>query len=116
VLLLGDDRLYRQAGYTALSRGRARNDIYLVVDDDRDHDPELERHGSIEHDHPIERFVRAMGRDGAKLMASDERDSHPGPMIGQPLAGLWMRRDALVGELAQSVPPDSAGPPDRPRR
>ncbi|MBW3643395.1 MAG: relaxase domain-containing protein, partial [Actinobacteria bacterium] len=29
-LLLGDDRLYRQAGYTGLSRGRERNDLYLV--------------------------------------------------------------------------------------
>jgi hypothetical protein len=72
VLLLGDDRLDRQAGYTGLSRGRDRNDIYLVVGDDREHDPELERHGAVDEDHPVERFVRALNRDGAKLMASDE--------------------------------------------
>lgn len=30
-LMLGDDRLYRQAGYTGLSRGKHRNDIYPTV-------------------------------------------------------------------------------------
>ena len=94
VLLLGDDRLYRQAGYTGLSRGRDRNDIYLVVDDDREHDPELERHGAIDEDHPVERFVRALNRDGAKLMASDERDSDRVEST-EPMSGLWARRDLL---------------------
>ena len=107
VLLLGDDRLYRQAGYTGLSRGRDRNDIYLVVDDDREHDPELERHGAIDEDHPVERFVRALNRDGAKLMASDERDSDRVEST-EPLSGLWARRDLLVHELAQSAPPDTS--------
>jgi hypothetical protein len=108
VLMLGDDRLYRQAGYTGLSRGRHRNDIYLVVDDDREHDPELERHGAIDEDHPVERFVRALSRDGAKLMASDERDSDRVDTTSEPLSGLWARRDRLVHELAQSAPPDTA--------
>jgi conjugative relaxase-like TrwC/TraI family protein len=108
VLLLGDDRLYRQAGYTGLSRGRDRNDIYLVVDDDREHDPELERHGAIDEDHPVERFVRALNRDGAKLMASDERDSNWVDTTSEPLSGLWARRDILVHELTQCAPPDTS--------
>ena len=107
VLLLGGDRLYRQAGYTGLSRGRDRNDIYLVVDDDREHDPELERHGAVDQDHPVERFVRALNRDGAKLMASDERDIDRVEST-EPLSELWSRRDRLVHELAQSTPPDTA--------
>jgi hypothetical protein len=107
VLLLGDDRLYRQAGYTGLSRGRERNDIYLVVDDDREHDPELERHGAIDEDPPVERFVRALNRDGAKPMASDERDID---RVGstEPMSGLWARRGRLVHELAQTAPPDTS--------
>jgi hypothetical protein len=107
VLMLGDDRLYRQASYTGLSRGRDRNDVYLVVDDDREVDPELERHGAIDEDHPMERFVRALNRDGAKLMASDERDSDRVEST-EPLSGLWARRDLLVHELAQSAPPDTS--------
>jgi conjugative relaxase-like TrwC/TraI family protein len=107
VLILGDDRLYRQAGYAGLSRGRDRNDVYLVVDDDREHDPDLERHGAVDEDHPIERFVRALNRDGAKLMASDERDiDHVATT--EPLSQLWARRDALVQELAQTAPADTS--------
>jgi hypothetical protein len=107
VLMLGDDRLYRQAGYTGLSRGRDRNDIYLVVDDDREHDPDLERHGAVDDDHPIARFVQALNRDGAKLMATDERDTARAATT-QPLSQLWARRDALVQELAQSAPADTS--------
>jgi hypothetical protein len=39
--LLGGDGLYREAGYTGLSRGRASNDVYLVAGGsflDEDHD------------------------------------------------------------------------------
>jgi hypothetical protein len=107
VLMLGDDRLYRQAGYTGLSPGRDRNDVYLVVDDDREHDPDLERHGAVDHDHPVERFVRALNRDGAKLMASDERDTNR-VATREPLSQLWARRDALVHELAQTAPADTS--------
>ena len=113
VLLLGDDRLYRQAGYTGLSRGRDRNDVYLVVDDDREHDPTLERHGGRgEDDGPVDRLVRALHRDGAKLLASDERDTEP---IGcaRPLAVLWAERDDLAQRLAADIPatpaPESLG-------
>ena len=98
-LLLGDDRLYRQAGYTGLSRGKQRNDIYLVADDDRDRDAELEEHGRHDADLPSERFVRALGRDGAKVTATELR--HEVIASGQlrPLAALWGERDALDASL-----------------
>lgn len=32
-LLLGDDRLFAEAGYVGLSRGRTRNQLYVVADD-----------------------------------------------------------------------------------
>jgi conjugative relaxase-like TrwC/TraI family protein len=102
-LLLGDDRLYRQAGYTGLSRGRDRNEIYLVMDDDRERDPDLEHHGIVEADHPVERFVRALNRDGAKRLAADELDARV-VLASEPLSDLWARRDRLVGHLATSAP------------
>jgi hypothetical protein len=102
-LLLGDDRLYRQAGYTGLSRGRERNDIYLVVDDDREHDPELERHGTAVDEQPLERFIRALNRDGAKVLAHDAHDTPP-PDVAVPLAALWERHDELVERLARTAP------------
>ncbi len=65
-LLLGDDRLYRQAGYTGLSRGREGNDLYLVSDDDRDADVELERHGHLPPDGPQERLVQVLAATGPR--------------------------------------------------
>jgi conjugative relaxase-like TrwC/TraI family protein len=94
-LLLGDDRLYRQAGYTGLSRGKQRNDIYLVADDDRDRDAELEEHGTREDDEPNERLVRALSRDGGKRLATDERDERRSVARLASLADLWAQRDAM---------------------
>lgn len=92
-LLLGDDQLYRQAGYTGLSRGRRRNDIYLVADDGRDRDIELEEHGHPEHDAPTDRFVRALVRDGAKTSAIEERRGLRSPAAGPTLSDLWADLD-----------------------
>lgn len=101
--LLGDDRLYRQAGYTALSRGRNENRLYLVGVDDRDQFPELEleRHGILDPDDPFERIVRSLYRDGAKALATDEADEHrlQGATTGQPLHDLWTEWDALAGRI-----------------
>lgn len=38
-VLYGDDRLYRAAGYTALSRGRHANHLHTAVDPTDEHDP-----------------------------------------------------------------------------
>lgn len=38
-ILYGDDRLYREAGYTALSRGRLANHVHTAVDPADEHDP-----------------------------------------------------------------------------
>ncbi len=96
-LLLGDDRLYRQAGYTGLSRGRERNDIYLVVDDDREHDVELARHGQAPPDEPVERLVKALHRDGAKVLATEERHcERRQPGVSLALSDLWAERDAAA--------------------
>jgi hypothetical protein len=99
-LLLGDDRMYRQAGYTGLSRGKQRNDIYLVADDDRDRDVELEDHGRHDDDTPVDRFVRALARDGGKSMAVDEAVTPAGHGLDASLSQLWAERDAVVATTA----------------
>jgi conjugative relaxase-like TrwC/TraI family protein len=107
VLLLGDDRLYRQAGYTGLSRGRDRNDLYIVAADDRDHDPELERHSQTpEDDEPLERLIKGLHRDGAKLLATDERDIRKGWGSARPLAEQWTERDQLADWFKDYAPLD----------
>lgn len=96
-LFLGDDRLYRQAGYTALSRGRARNDLYLVVvDDDRDRDVELDQHGTVADDAPAVRLARSLGRDGAKTLATNEAAATRAAVVRAPLGELWAEHDGLA--------------------
>ncbi|MDE0805362.1 MAG: relaxase domain-containing protein, partial [Acidimicrobiales bacterium] len=105
-LLLGDDRLYRQAGYTALSRGRISNDLYLIDQDERDQFPELEldRHGLVVDDDPVDRIVRAFTRDGAKNLASTVADEHVVSPTGSTdtLAELWQRWDRLADQYANA--------------
>lgn len=108
-LVLGDDRLYRQAGYTALSRGRIGNDLYLIGVDDRDGYPELEldRHGAAAEDTPRERIVRALHRDGSKELALDIAARHGTSSDGgDSLGELWAAWDQAVAQLGQA-PADS---------
>lgn len=77
LFFLGDERLYRQAGYTALSRGRDRNDLYLVEFDDRELDDTLDIHAptNATPDDPHDRIVRSLSRDGAKRLAIDHQSA-----------------------------------------
>jgi conjugative relaxase-like TrwC/TraI family protein len=96
-LVFGDERLYRQASYTGLSRGRARNDIYLVDTDTRIYESDIEQHGEPPFDQDsFDRIVRAIGRDGAKTLATHERDKTEYWGHNQPLRDLWDERDQLV--------------------
>lgn len=107
-LLLGDDRLYRQAGYTALSRGREANHLYLIGVDERDQFPELEleRHGILDPDDPFDRIVRSFYRDGSKSLATTVADEHRHNegARGTTLSELWAEWDTLAGKLQNSAP------------
>ena len=75
-LLLGDDRLYLEAGYTGLSRARHENRLYVVGTDEGDchngpHD---------EYDEPD--IVRAMTRSAAQELATDIADRNRSVDIG----------------------------------
>jgi ATP-dependent exoDNAse (exonuclease V) alpha subunit len=104
-LVLGDDRLYRQGAYTALSRGRNRNDLYVVIDDDRDTIAELEDHGRSVVEDPATRLVASLRRDGAKTLATDEAGSTSSieRFVSAPNAGL--ESEALVSPIELPVSP-----------
>jgi len=69
-LLLVDERSYREAAYTGLSRGRAANRVYVISDDF----DAVEAHG-LRRDRPDELATlrEAMARSAAQQMASRSR-------------------------------------------
>ena len=71
--VLGDDQLYLEAGYTALSRGRHRNELYVVGEREQEHDCE-DAHESASTD-----IVAALNRSRAQDMATDLQSS---PEVG----------------------------------
>jgi conjugative relaxase-like TrwC/TraI family protein len=68
-LTLLDDTTTRQAAYTALSRGRYRNDAYLPSMDRRVE----ERHATGHAPDPLDQFRAAAARSGGESMAIDQR-------------------------------------------
>lgn len=57
-LVLGDDSLYAEAGYTSITRGRLRNHVYVVA--------------SHEPDDPVADLRRALDRSAAKQTAVEQ--------------------------------------------
>jgi ATP-dependent exoDNAse (exonuclease V) alpha subunit len=64
-LVLGDDTFTAELGYTSLTRGRNRNQLYLVAPQ---HD---EAHGRAPAIDPIASFTNSLHRSGAKTAAID---------------------------------------------
>jgi hypothetical protein len=70
--VLGDDALYREAGYAALSRGREANTLYVVGR----LDPRAEvRHAPEVEADPLDEVLASLKRSEAKTLARDERDA-----------------------------------------
>ena len=66
-LVLVDETMPREAIYTAMSRGRQRNDLYLAIDTGRDdiaHAPEVTRDA-------IDALAASIERSAAQSMATD---------------------------------------------
>lgn len=75
--VLGDDSLYREWGYVAMSRGREENRLYVVMGDGCGRD---EVGGAIERPYEVDQLVRSLERSRAKSLAFDpsglgERDT-----------------------------------------
>jgi hypothetical protein len=90
--VLGGDGLYREAGYTGLSRGRVSNDIYLVeggsfeVDS---HAPEISRRDAVAD------LSANLSRSRAHELASESTDE----------GGTGRRSGRSLSERLRSVPP-----------
>ncbi len=65
-LVLGSDTLYQEAGYVALSRGRAQNRLYLVARDD-----EVEQHAPTPEAGPLDTVAAALRVSHAQQLAVD---------------------------------------------
>ncbi len=107
--LLASDRLYRELGYTALSRGRIENTIWTVKDVEPDFEVE-ESHGA-EPDavrSPIDALLRAMERSAAQQLAIDEATDLDAPSLEVSVVAdvdeLIDRRDAIDRTLFRSAP------------
>ena len=105
-LILADDTMTRERGYTALSRATDRNDLYLAVDDPRVDD----RHANEEVTEPSAAVRRALRRSAAQHLAIDQAEldsllaSLPAPDDGPPVADVLARlpqpsRESDVSEV-----------------
>jgi conjugative relaxase-like TrwC/TraI family protein len=65
VLVLGDDSFTNETAYTALTRGRLRNELFLVTTVSEEH------HGTVRGQDPLAAFTDAIARSGAKTAAID---------------------------------------------
>lgn len=84
-LVLVDDTISREHAYTALSRGRHGNDLYVVAEDRRAE----ERHATEVDADPLDAVRRAIGRTAGKHLAVDNVNQ------GARLEQLRRERDAL---------------------
>ncbi len=100
-LVLGDESLYREWGYVAMSRGREENRLYVVMGDGCGRD---EVGGAVDRPVAVDELVRSLERSRAKSMAFD-------PHADVASADTASLRTDLAGIYEQL----SAGPRDRTR-
>jgi Ti-type conjugative transfer relaxase TraA len=97
--VLGDEAVYREWGYVALSRGREQNTFYIVAADD-----EARNVGQIPLDpaDPVARVRLALQRSGAKDMALDSGLARPGDLALREWSDDEVRRerDALAAVIS----------------
>jgi conjugative relaxase-like TrwC/TraI family protein len=95
--LLGDDRLFAEAGYVGLSRGRTANHLYVVAGHNPHHRP-VEQPGTWLIDH----VCTALGVSRAQTLSTAQViDRIP----DTPLSVLVTERDRLVNQLVATMPP-----------
>jgi chaperonin cofactor prefoldin len=106
--VLGDETLYREWGYVAMSRGKQNNSLYVVAGQD----PEREElGGQIEAaPDPLGELTRALGRSRAKDLAMDVYEQEGIRRMSFPeLRTAWEEDRQLVDRM----PPEVQGQPDQ---
>lgn len=73
--VLGDDSMYREWGYVAMSRGREENRLYVVMGDGCGRD---DVGGAIERPYEVDQLVRSLERSRAKSLAFGPNDDTSG--------------------------------------
>lgn len=85
-LLLADDSIFQEAGYTALTRGRERNQLYVVRSEEVDGN--LERSRTRTPDELINDLTNALSRSRNKSLAIDySRHRERTPLVPLQRAG-----------------------------
>jgi ATP-dependent exoDNAse (exonuclease V) alpha subunit len=120
--VLADDTITRQRGYSSMSRGTDRNDLYAVGDDEPDDD----HHARKDAPDPLEQLWTTLARSQDKTMAIDEQlrswragRAKPGDSIDlsvnlsrhRPRTGLQRRLDEALGIRPHANTPERATPP-----
>ena len=90
--LLGSEALYREAGYTGLSRGRSANHLYMVAGGAFEGDSHLPE---VAERDELGQLTAALSRFGAQSLASKELV--PGPVGPVTKPGVGPRLDRLAG-------------------
>ncbi len=100
-LVLGDDTLYQEAGYVALSRGRAQNRLYLVArpEDDEQHTRTPERP-------PLDQVAGALRVSRAQRLAIDQHIATP--KAHERVAQLYEERNRIRALLSGAAPDQTA--------
>nr|MDQ2729829.1 AAA family ATPase [Actinomycetota bacterium] len=99
-LLLGDDRLFAEAGYVGLSRGRTQNQLYVVADTNP------LRAGPQPGAGLAEGVCHALGVSHAQIVAAGHVADRI-PDAGLPV--LVAERDRLADQLIATMPPPPGG-------
>ena len=100
---------YAEAGYTALSRGRHEQRLYITVDDEF----EVDHHRGPEVDDPIEGIRAALHRSERQSSPAD--NSPPSPRRGSPSVPRSTGANGTPSPRAQpNTAPASTSPGERP--
>jgi hypothetical protein len=98
-LVLGDESMYREWGYVAMSRGREENRLYVVMGEGSGRD---ETGGAVERPYELDQLIRSLGRSKAKSLASDPHTD----LVELDTASLRREQQQIYERLSQ-------GPRDR---
>lgn len=105
--VLGDETLYREWGYVAMSRGKQSNSLYVVagVDPERE-----ELGGEIETvADPTSELIRALGRSRAKDLAVDVYEEEEIRHLSMPqLRRQWEESGKTLSDVPRDVSDDLA--------
>lgn len=91
--VLGDDSMYREWGYVAMSRGREENRLYIVMGDGCGRE---DVGGAIERPPEVDQLVRSLERSRAKSLAFDAN----GEASERDTQSLRQEQEAIYEQLS----------------